>query len=135
MAIPFCNGTPLRSIFISSSWANPAKNCFFFFLKNPPPPEISPLPLPDPLPISPQLKLLVTSRQVLHVHAEHEYAVPPLAMPDLTHLPDPATLAHYPAVTLFLQRAQLVKPEFVLDRKSTRLNSSHSQISYAVFCL
>src|SRR2546427_7979691 len=25
--------------------------------------------------------------------------------------------------------------EFVVDRKSTRLNSSHSQISYAVFCL
>src|SRR2546427_9396649 len=24
---------------------------------------------------------------------------------------------------------------FMLDRKSTRLNSSHSQISYAVFCL
>src|SRR2546427_9571430 len=26
-------------------------------------------------------------------------------------------------------------PECSLDRKSTRLNSSHSQISYAVFCL
>src|SRR2546427_7414590 len=26
-------------------------------------------------------------------------------------------------------------PERVRDRKSTRLNSSHSQISYAVFCL
>src|SRR5688572_33408023 len=26
-------------------------------------------------------------------------------------------------------------PERFLDRKSTRLNSSHSQISYAVFCL
>src|SRR2546422_6477649 len=25
--------------------------------------------------------------------------------------------------------------EFVLDRKSTRLNSSHGYISYAVFCL
>src|SRR2546427_7340714 len=25
--------------------------------------------------------------------------------------------------------------DFVIDRKSTRLNSSHSQISYAVFCL
>src|SRR2546430_7336799 len=25
--------------------------------------------------------------------------------------------------------------EVILDRKSTRLNSSHSQISYAVFCL
>src|SRR2546428_10241120 len=29
--------------------------------------------------------------------------------------------------------AQLVRP--ALDRKSTRLNSSHDQISYAVFCL
>src|SRR2546430_7414718 len=26
-------------------------------------------------------------------------------------------------------------PALYLDRKSTRLNSSHSQISYAVFCL
>src|SRR5688572_31991686 len=26
-------------------------------------------------------------------------------------------------------------PAWKLDRKSTRLNSSHSQISYAVFCL
>src|SRR5256886_9655364 len=26
-------------------------------------------------------------------------------------------------------------PDWVRDRKSTRLNSSHSQISYAVFCL
>src|SRR2546430_6480353 len=33
------------------------------------------------------------------------------------------------------QRVEL-KPEWYdLDRKSTRLNSSHSQISYAVFCL
>src|SRR2546430_3073913 len=31
------------------------------------------------------------------------------------------------------QRLARRKP--VLDRKSTRLNSSHSQISYAVFCL
>src|SRR5205085_8014476 len=28
-----------------------------------------------------------------------------------------------------------VSSEAILDRKSTRLNSSHSQISYAVFCL
>src|SRR5688572_33370460 len=27
------------------------------------------------------------------------------------------------------------RPSHPLDRKSTRLNSSHSQISYAVFCL
>src|SRR2546430_11828738 len=29
----------------------------------------------------------------------------------------------------------LTDVEHLLDRKSTRLNSSHSQISYAVFCL
>src|SRR5688572_32584714 len=29
----------------------------------------------------------------------------------------------------------VVSPLIALDRKSTRLNSSHSQISYAVFCL
>src|SRR5437764_9822854 len=29
----------------------------------------------------------------------------------------------------------IVKPETVIDRKSTRLNSSHRCISYAVFCL
>src|SRR5688572_32373700 len=28
-----------------------------------------------------------------------------------------------------------LRRDFVGDRKSTRLNSSHSQISYAVFCL
>src|SRR5688572_32286968 len=31
--------------------------------------------------------------------------------------------------------AQLASSNYTLDRKSTRLNSSHSQISYAVFCL
>src|SRR2546430_8048134 len=30
---------------------------------------------------------------------------------------------------------KLLLPFLVKDRKSTRLNSSHSQISYAVFCL
>src|SRR2546430_13528701 len=34
---------------------------------------------------------------------------------------------------LAIGRALMTDPD--LDRKSTRLNSSHSQISYAVFCL
>src|SRR5688572_31264092 len=34
-----------------------------------------------------------------------------------------------------LERGQLPGEVIVEDRKSTRLNSSHSQISYAVFCL
>src|SRR5688572_32757342 len=33
------------------------------------------------------------------------------------------------------QRVRLALFDGVRDRKSTRLNSSHSQISYAVFCL
>src|SRR2546427_4930815 len=32
-------------------------------------------------------------------------------------------------------RYLLVRTDYRADRKSTRLNSSHSQISYAVFCL
>src|SRR3712207_8527163 len=31
--------------------------------------------------------------------------------------------------------ASLTKPRVIKDRKSTRLNSSHANISYAVFCL
>src|SRR2546427_12408583 len=34
-----------------------------------------------------------------------------------------------------LYHDDLGEPRQLLDRKSTRLNSSHSQISYAVFCL
>src|SRR5206468_7508826 len=39
------------------------------------------------------------------------------------------------AVGLYWPRPQQSLIEQVLDRKSTRLNSSHDQISYAVFCL
>src|SRR2546430_13173793 len=39
-----------------------------------------------------------------------------------------------PAYCLSVRLGMVVRVS-VLDRKSTRLNSSHSQISYAVFCL
>ena len=70
--------------------------------------------LVDLLAACPKLKLLVTSREVLHVRTEQEFAVPPLALPDPTHLPALAELAHYAAVTLFMQRAQAARPEFQL---------------------
>src|SRR2546427_8044788 len=38
-------------------------------------------------------------------------------------------------VPLFERGLLVVSDEATKDRKSTRLNSSHSQISYAVFCL
>src|SRR5690606_40376771 len=34
-----------------------------------------------------------------------------------------------------LSRTYAVNPNDIIDRKSTRLNSSHVKISYAVFCL
>src|SRR3712207_8301688 len=40
--------------------------------------------------------------------------------------------AHGGALSLVCRQEHLMK---VLDRKSTRLNSSHANISYAVFCL
>src|SRR2546430_10239581 len=53
-----------------------------------------------------------------------------------------ALIAAFPVVTTFTRtgkrgrpRKPRCEPHPDLDRKSTRLNSSHSQISYAVFCL
>jgi predicted ATPase/class 3 adenylate cyclase/DNA-binding CsgD family transcriptional regulator len=67
-----------------------------------------------------QLKVLVTSRAVLHVRAEHEFAVPPLTLPDPAHLPDLAALPHYAAVALFLERAQATKSDFQLTVANAR---------------
>src|SRR5713101_1591906 len=68
----------------------------------------------------PQLKLLVTSREVLHVRAEHEFAVPPLELTDPAHLSELAAIARSPSVALFLQLAQAVKPEFRLAITNAR---------------
>ena len=62
----------------------------------------------------PRLKIVVTSRAALHLQGEQQFPVPPLALPDLTCLPDLATLAQYDALALFIQRALAVKPDFVV---------------------
>jgi predicted ATPase len=66
----------------------------------------------DLLTVCPRLKVLATSRTPLHVRAEHEFAVPPLAVPTRKRLPDLTTLSQYTAVALFIERAQAVKPDF-----------------------
>src|SRR3989440_3463840 len=68
--------------------------------------------LADLLAACPRLKVLVTSRFVLHVRGEQEFAVPPLAVPSPTHVPDLVALSQYEAVALFISRAQAVKPDF-----------------------
>lgn len=64
----------------------------------------------------PRLKLLVTSRAVLHVQGEHEFAVPPLALPKRTHLQATEVLTQYAAVALFLERALAIKPDLSLTK-------------------
>ncbi|TMD62504.1 MAG: tetratricopeptide repeat protein, partial [Chloroflexi bacterium] len=77
--------------------------------------------LADLLSGCPQLKILVTSRAVLHLHGEHEFSVPPLALPDLIHLPEREALSQYAAVALFLQCAQAARPNFQLTPANTRV--------------
>ncbi|MDQ2713634.1 MAG: tetratricopeptide repeat protein [Chloroflexota bacterium] len=62
----------------------------------------------------PHLKVLVTSRVVLHVRAEREYIVPPLSLPDPISAPDLTVFSQYETVALFTQRAQAVNPDFQL---------------------
>ena len=82
---------------------------------------------------APRLKVLVTSRAALHLSGEHEYAVPPLALPPTTddrpfdaaqgrrlttddrHVHVRAdTIGQYAAVQLFIARAQAAKADFAV---------------------
>src|SRR2546421_3847757 len=100
----------------------------FFFFNDPATTEIYPLPLPAALPIS-LLSLvfavglglsLSTTAMVARRIGEKD--------------PKAAAVAGVQAIALGLAVSALerLRPR---DRKSTRLNSSHDQISYAVFCL
>ncbi|MGA8151785.1 MAG: protein kinase [Terriglobales bacterium] len=71
----------------------------------------------DLLATGPNLKIMVTSRGALHVYGEHEFPVPPLALPDSRSKPSVEVLSHCPAVALFVQRATAAKPDFELNRE------------------
>src|SRR2546427_7001080 len=83
---------------------------FFFFFNDTATTEIYTLSLHDALPISLQ--------PIPYSHKQH--IALGLKCGNCHEMPDPGELMGIPAAA---------------DRKSTRLNSSHSQISYAVFCL
>ena len=72
------------------------------------------------LAIAPGLRLLVTSRELLHLRAEQTLPVPPFALPDPAHLPPVDTLVEVPSVALFLQRAQMINPSFRLSEENAR---------------
>jgi predicted ATPase/DNA-binding SARP family transcriptional activator len=70
--------------------------------------------LAELLAAAPGLTLLVTSRTPLHISGEHEFPVPPLALPDPEHLPELASLSQYESVALFVDRARAVKADFAV---------------------
>jgi predicted ATPase/class 3 adenylate cyclase len=68
--------------------------------------------LADLLAAAPQLKILVTSRTALHLSGEHDFPILPLAIPDTSVELPIEHLTQYPAVRLFIERSQAVKPDF-----------------------
>jgi predicted ATPase/class 3 adenylate cyclase len=65
---------------------------------------------------APELKILASSREALGVRGELSYPVPSLSLPDIKHLPVIEKLSQYEAVRLFIDRASLVSPHFVVDK-------------------
>jgi predicted ATPase/class 3 adenylate cyclase len=63
---------------------------------------------------APHLKVLVTSRVVLHLRGEREYPLGPLPLPDPGHLPSLEGLSQYAAVSLLIERAQEARPDFAI---------------------
>jgi predicted ATPase/serine/threonine protein kinase len=66
----------------------------------------------------PRLKIVVTSQSPLHVYGEHEFPLPPLALPDPKSLLPLGALSRLPAIALFVERARAVKHDFVLSNEN-----------------
>lgn len=62
----------------------------------------------------PRLKILATSRSALNVSGEHQYPVSPLLLPDTGGHLSIETLAEYPSIILYVNRAQAADPYFTL---------------------
>ena len=67
---------------------------------------------------APEIKVLITSREVLGVKGELSWRVPSLVFPDLKSALKPEQLTQYEAVRLFIERALLVQPYFKVDPRN-----------------
>src|SRR5687768_17692004 len=92
-----------------------------------PTPEIYTLSLHDALPIFPAERALIRAQALRDGLPEERRRVLGTMQPE-GHL-RPARLRARAGIP------SEITPPFAPDRKSTRLNSSHGYISYAVFCL
>jgi predicted ATPase/DNA-binding CsgD family transcriptional regulator len=68
---------------------------------------------------APNLVVLATSREPLHLYGEREFAVPPLELPDPETL-DPQALASCESTALFVERARAVRSDFEVTPENAR---------------
>ena len=68
---------------------------------------------------APGLKLLITSRTVLHLSGEYEFVVPPLRFVAAQNSLSSADLVGSPAVALFVQKARAARADFVLTSENS----------------
>lgn len=64
------------------------------------------------------LRIVVTSRELLNVRGEHIFSVAPLSLPKQGQSLSLTKIAEAGAVQLFVQRAQAITPDFVLDESN-----------------
>ncbi len=67
---------------------------------------------------APKLKILVTSRSILHIRGEHELQVPALQVPDMDSHEVAAQLAGCESIRMFIERVKAIKPRFSLDAEN-----------------
>jgi non-specific serine/threonine protein kinase len=63
----------------------------------------------------PRVKVLVTSRERLRIRWEREFPVPPLEMPESSHVRNLRRLGQIPSISLLVDRARAVRPDFTLN--------------------
>lgn len=69
----------------------------------------------------PRLKLLITSREALHLRGEHVFPVPPLGLPRTDFKQKTVEqLTQFEAVKLFIDRALTVKPDFAVTDENAQ---------------
>jgi predicted ATPase/DNA-binding CsgD family transcriptional regulator len=66
----------------------------------------------------PELRILATSRQALGMAGEVRLRVPPLSLPEASTSLAPGQLAGFDAVALLVERADAVRPGFVIDESN-----------------
>ena len=66
------------------------------------------------------LKILVTSREMLNLYGEIRFIVPELTQPNPSNLPLISQVTQWPALDLFIQRVQARHPDFAVNEANLR---------------